>query len=323
MGNKLMNKIFDYIKSHFFTPGSLKELAVIRIVVVSVQLFFLLTATEYSLKANPGSNLEFQQWLTTIEDSEYKPTLILKIFLTPFGIDRPGFEFIEIIWWITVIAGFFSLLGFFTNYSLLLLSFGTTFLIGHFYSYQEYHHTESVLVIFLWILAFSRCGYLYSIDYLLKEKRRKEIFENNYYDEYARWPVKTMQIIFAIVYFSAGFEKITKGIDWMNGYTLAYGIVQDGLYRDLSLGIFLSSNIPLMIFLSMFTIIFELFFFIIIIKPKLTWIFLLLGAGFHLSVFILHGPPFIQYIILYIAFIEPIRQTIKSRSFFKLKLNTT
>src|SRR5690606_41032119 len=70
-------------------------------------------------------------------DSEYKPTLILKIFLTPFGIDRPGFEFIEIIWWITVIAGFFSLLGFFTNYSLLLLSFGTTFLIGHFYRSEE------------------------------------------------------------------------------------------------------------------------------------------------------------------------------------------
>lgn len=319
----MLIKLNQFLNKYFFSPGSLKDLALIRIVVVAVQLFFLLSSSDYSVKANPGSNLDFQQWLTTIEQSEFKPTLILKIFTIPLGIERPGFELIEIIWWVTLITALLSLSGFFTNISLAFLSFGTTFLIGHFYSYQEYHHTESVLVIFLWILTFSRCGYMYSFDYLMNKKRKDKMKTEKFYDVYARWPVLVMQWIFVLVYFSAGFEKITSGIEWMNGYTLSYNIAQDSLSRNIPLGLSVSSNIGLMILFSVSAVIFETFFFIIMIFPQITWIFIFTGAAFHTSVYVLHGPPFIQYVILYIVFIEPIRQTLKNKNFFKIKLKTS
>jgi hypothetical protein len=314
--------LIKLLHKYFFTPASLKELGIIRIVIVGIQLFFLLNILG-GIASNPGSNLDFQNWLTSIEANEFNPTLINTITLLPInGGERPGYELMQVIWWVSLIAAFCAFFGLFTNISLAFLAYGSTILISHFYSYQEYHHTETVLVIFLWILTFSRCGYVYSLDYLLRKKRSEIIKKENFYNIYARWPVRTMQWIFVIVYFSAGFEKITSGVDWMNGYTLAYGIVQDCLQRDISLGIWVSSNIGLMVLFSLTAVLFETFFFIIMIFPRLTWIFLLMGAAFHTSVYILHGPPFIHYIILYIVFLEPLRMAINNIKFFKLRLKT-
>ncbi|HSR17202.1 MAG TPA: DUF393 domain-containing protein, partial [Ignavibacteriaceae bacterium] len=59
------------------------------------------------------------------------------------------------------------------------------------------------------------------------------------------------------------------------------------------------------------TVIFELAFILIMLFPGITWLFLLGGALFHVSIYLVHAPPFLHWPILYIIFIEPLRYTLQ------------
>ena len=50
---------------------------------------------------------------------------------------------------------------------------------------------------------------------------------------FAAWPLRLIQILFALVYFDAGLSKLhASGLDWVNGYTLQYYLATDAIWTS-------------------------------------------------------------------------------------------
>lgn len=314
--NWLIKKINDYL----FEPEYISDLSIIRVVVVSVQLFFLILSV-FGIYFSNGANLDIQKWLVTLYPQEFKPIYALKILLSPFGWGvRPDIMFLHLIWLIALVSGFSSLLGIYKKFSLFAFAVTNTIMISHAYSYTEQHHPEAIIILFLWILVLGENSRTWSIDNLKKRIIRSQTkmkFEprNTYEtDIYSRWPIKLMQWLFVLVYLSAGLEKLKGGF---NSYTLMYYFVNDQYTNGGLLGIFFSKFPFLLQILAPVTIIFESSFILVMFFPRLTWVYVLLGSIFHTSIFIIQGPPFLHYLPLYIVFIEPLRNSLRKK--FKVK----
>ncbi|HSR17042.1 MAG TPA: hypothetical protein VLM39_03025, partial [Ignavibacteriaceae bacterium] len=254
-----MKKVFNKFHDHWFAGYYLKDLSLIRLVVVGVQLYFLLFMDV----------LTTQKLRSLINIEEYEPVWILKILLAPFGWGvRPDFLFLEAIWLGAVITGFLSLVGLYKRPILFLFAAFNTILFAHKYSYLEQHHTEAIVVIFLWILAFGDSSKSWSIDDLKKRiiislsKMKFEPRDKKELDQFARWPVTLMQWMFCLVYLSAGYEKVKGGF---NSYSLMGSFAQDGIAHQHDLGLLLSGYPDLLNILVPLTVIFEFAFILIML----------------------------------------------------------
>jgi len=125
---------------------------------------------------------------------------------------------------------------------------------------------------------------------------------------FASWPLLLIQCMFALIYFSATKHKLlTGGIDWVNGFTMQYYLIQDGLRWGKELGVFLGQHHILCVILSWFTIIFEGTFFLVLFFPALAILYVLLGFALHMGIYITMNAPFFQYLTIYIVFLPWIR----------------
>jgi hypothetical protein len=94
----------------------------------------------------------------------------------------------------------------------------------------------------------------------------------------------------------------------MNGYTLQSYIFHDAIRRDIPFGIWMAQQHTLCIFISIFTIFIELFFFVSIIIPRSTHFFLVSALLFQAGLFVVAGHGFFQHMILLtllLIFIDP------------------
>ena len=121
---------------------------------------------------------------------------------------------------------------------------------------------------------------------------------------FAKWPLLLIQWIFAIVYLDSGMSKLLKGgVNWMNGYTLQYYLWQDGLKWERPFGIWFAQQHALAVLSSWVAILFEVTFPIVLIFPKLVWLYIPLGASFHGGIYLAQKAPFLKYIPSYSVFI--------------------
>ena len=162
---------------------------------------------------------------------------------------------------------------------------------AYIYSFGEFHHPEALMMITLVILAMSPAGAALSVDDL--RRRRSNFFERGRFENFnifekkslfARWPLLLVQWIFALIYFSAFFSKISQaGFDWMNGYTLQYYLIQDGIRWGSDLGIWLGQHHTVVLLLSWISIIFEGTFILVLIFPRLAWFYIPAGVAFQVG----------------------------------------
>lgn len=135
--------------------------------------------------------------------------------LTPVHSDLP-WEFIFYAWRVFLLLSAVGLMTRFSMASVFLLSF---VLVAHA---QSFGYFTRMLMPLLWamgILSLSRAGDHFSLDALIR-KRRGLKPENLFSPEYA-WPIHLIRIVFCIVFFSAGFSKLTtSGIDWISSDTV-------------------------------------------------------------------------------------------------------
>jgi uncharacterized membrane protein YphA (DoxX/SURF4 family) len=214
--------------------------------------------------------------------------------------------------WVTVVAGVAALAGLLTRVSCFVFALGTWFFVAHRYSYADIHHPEALFAIFLMLLAFSPSGDSLSIDALIRRRRGRSASHAGAGPrtvETAAWPLKLAHVLLAMTYFSTGITKlIFGGPAWMNGYTLQAYLLGDALGRDLPLGLWLAQHHTLCVLLSIFTVFFELFFFLSLILPWTAYFFLVNGVLFQLGLFAAAGHPFFPHIVLLIllmAFGDP------------------
>ncbi len=84
----------------------------------------------------------------------------------------------------------------------------------------------------------------------------------------------------------------------MNGYTLRAFTFADAINRDFPLGIWLAQQHTLAILLSIFTVLFETFFFVSLILPWTAPLFFITGLFFQIGLFVTGGHDFFQHMVL-------------------------
>jgi predicted DCC family thiol-disulfide oxidoreductase YuxK len=284
-------------RKYWFRPTPVLYLALLRIIAVGAQLIMLLVEDVYNLRHFAG--------LASLPDSMYKPLPVLQLFLLPFGLDaRPSLGLLTVSYWITVVAGMGALLGLKSRFSLLIFAAGNTFLQAFAYSFGDLHHREALMMVTLWLLALSPAGGGLSLDSyvaswqssLRQGLRKKSIF--------AAWPILLVQNLLGLVYLDSALRKIyAGGADWVNGYTLQYYLYSDASRRGSAFGLWLAQQHTLACVLSWITILWEGTFFLVLIFPRLVWLYLPVGIALHAGMGLAGVAWFPQFIALYAAFI--------------------
>jgi hypothetical protein len=305
---------FAWWNNYWFNPAPFFDLAICRILIVGFQLIRFVNSNFW------GHLVEY----SNLPDFLYEPLPVLQLLLLPFGADyRPPLFYTGTVFGLTVFAGILGLFGFLTNFSLILFALGNIFIQAYLYSFRDFHHSEALVMISLIVIAISPSGNVLSIDDLrrrIKSNRDRENFETFDLKEenspFARWPLLVIQWIVAIIYLDSAVSKLLKsGLDWMNGYTLQYYLWQDGLIWDRSFGIWFAQQHTLAVLSSWVAILFELTFFLVLIFPKLVWLYIPMGISFHTGIYIAQKAPFIKYFPSYAVFIPwaAIAKSIASR----------
>jgi hypothetical protein len=294
-----MTDLIEAWNKTWFPKTSPVRLAACRIIVVGATLLFFRPSLEENLH------------LINLNEAFIQPQIIIvalaHILTTDF---LRSTLFIGLLYWVTIISGVTTLVGFWTRMSALLFSLGYLILIAHMYSYGTRHHTEAILAIFLLLLAFSPSGLCLSVDSYLKrlKDRNKRVPGSSGITaqvDNAYWPLLLTQILLSLLYLFAGLCKLhVGGLHWMNGYTLQTHLLQDAIRWQKPYGFWLAQQHELAIALSLITVIFECFFFLAVIWRTARPFILLAGVGFHTCIFMTMSAPFFQLLALYAVFID-------------------
>ena len=217
-----------------------------------------------------------------------------EVLFTPSGLTA--------VYWVSMTAGLLAVIGLFTRPALFVYALCYAFFVSHAYSYADVHHREALYVLFVLALSLSPAGDRLSIDALLRGRRaRRTDAQAAPVDrtDLAMWPLRLLHVLLAMTYFSTGITKLLSGgIRWINGYTLQNDIFSDAINRGIPLGIWLSHQHTLCIFLSIGTILFETFFFVSLFLPRLAPYFFAGGLLFHLGLLVTSGHPFFEHMLL-------------------------
>ena len=160
------------------------------------------------------------------------------------------------------------------------------------------------MIVTLWLLVLAPAGRVLSLDSYFATRnspfgrrlQKKSIF--------AAWPLLLIQNLLGLVYLDAALRKLyAGGLDWVNGYTLQYYLYSDASERGSEFGLWLARQHTMACILSWITILWEGTFFLLLIFPRLVWLYLPLGIGLHVGMAMAGVASFPQFMALYAAFI--------------------
>jgi hypothetical protein len=298
-----MSRLVTTWNRYWFRPAPLLDLAIARIVATSVQLFLLLFVRD---------RIDRALRLASLPDVFFKPLPALRLVADLLGLSpRLVPDEIVFVAWVTIACGLLGMVGLMTNVSLLVFTMGNLLLNAFVYSFGEFHHTEGIMMLTLLILCLSPCGRVFSVDSVVVDFIRRRIGRRK--DDtpilarmsvYARWPGLLVAWLYGLIYLSAAAAKISRGgLDWMNGYTLQFNLLDSGVRSVTPLGVWLGQQHHLLILLSWVVIVFESTFWIVPLVPRLTWVYVPLGISLHLGILLAMGPDFYEFFALYAAII--------------------
>jgi hypothetical protein len=288
----------------WFSPAPVLDLAILRILFVGFQVFWLLPL--------PFTHDTLGQLArhAAMPAEAWTPLPVLQLLMLPFGGGRPSLEFLHVVWAVSLLAGVLGLIGLFTNVALIVFAAGNVLLQAFAYSFvHDVHHREAAMMIALTALALSPCAKVLAIDAWRQRRARgaarptlDQVLAMK--DPMARWPIKLIHLIFVLMYISAVYAKLwAGGLDWANGYTLQYNLATDGMRWGSDFSVWLSQFHWLAVFASWSVLIFQGTFWMTLLFPKLKWIYVPIGMAFHVGIYVTLRAPFWQWMVLYAVFI--------------------
>ena len=290
----------------WFQDAPYFDLAVLRVGAVGLQCFLLLSKIF-------GEMI----YVVGLPTDLYAPLPLMRIFMLPWGWGaRPEAQAMMVIFWVTMASGLTSFVGFRTTLSLWVFALGNLFVQAYIYSFHDFHHPEAIMMIGLLALALGPSGRVLSVDSWIRNRSVHEgasVAVLYYVGRYARWPIKFLQCYFPLMYLSAVACKMaTSSLTWANGYTLQYYFIHDNLRKGggLALAMWASQFHDALAVIQVVVLVFQVTFFLIVFFPRLRWIYLPLGIGFHLANYWILEADFPQWILFYAVYI-PWAQVVK------------
>lgn len=280
---------------YWFRPRPLVDLAVCRMLWVGFQLYWHLFIVHVNVSRLGG-----------MPAGQYNPQFAVRLLMQPFGgsATPPTPETAAMIWWATLGAGLLAFAGVATNVSLAGFAVGTIFLQALIYSFGDFHHPEAVVAIGLALLAFSPAGGALSVDAWYRFRRSAGSAAPPAMSAFAGWPLLVIQWVLGLIYLSGGVSKLTvAGWQWLNGHTMQYYLLQDGLRWERPLGIWLGQQFWAAWLLSFATLAFETGFILVMLRPWLARLFLPVGALFHVGIFVTMHARFFSFPMMYAAWV--------------------
>jgi hypothetical protein len=294
---QVMRTIAERWRNYWFGEGSYFDLALLRIGATGLQCYLLLSNGFGRLLS-----------VNALPDEMFRAIPMLQVLMLPLGLDsRPDPDSMVILFWFVLAFGIASLLGILTNVSLALFAIGYMFLQSYIYSFGDMHHPEAIMAIALLALAFSPSGKVLSLDALVGDRVRsgaRTVGLLHYAGTYAFWPIAFLRWFFPLMYLSAVVAKVSRsGLEWANGFTLQYALIQDGYRHDSELAIWLSQFHEFIKVTEWLVLLFQATFFLILFFPRLKWIYLPVGICFHLGIWFTMKAPFPQWLLFYAVYI--------------------
>ena len=119
------------------------------------------------------------------------------------------------------------------------------------------------------------------------------------------WPLSLIKITVALMYFSAGVQKLRRcGLRWCDGRTLQAYLVDHYLWGDTRLALKLAHQLRLCSFLSSMILFFELTFWVVLMLPQLTVVYVVAGIAFHIGTALTMRINYLKYLSpIYVVFV--------------------
>jgi uncharacterized membrane protein YphA (DoxX/SURF4 family) len=284
MSTPVAKRLVDRWNAYWFPRSTTLHLAICRIVAVVAQLLWFPPPLDEHLNLI-RKNTEFVD-----------PQVLIRAIAAV--VPRDVFFTVSTftaLYWLMIIVGIAALIGLFTRVSLFLFALTIWVFVAHLYSYADVHHEATVFGIFLMSLAFAPSGDRLSLDALIRRRRSSGAVRT----DLAMWPLKLAHVLLALTYFSTGISKlVVGGLRWMNGYTLQDYTLNDAISRDIPLGIWLGQQHGLAVLLSIYTVVFELTFFLSLVFPRTAPFFFLAGLFFQIGLYLTAGHDFFPHMVL-------------------------
>jgi uncharacterized membrane protein YphA (DoxX/SURF4 family) len=272
-----MLKYFYIFEKYLFSPRISTELGFARAV-------FLLLFYWY----HRGGQFQFQPGIEA--QDFWEPISFFKLF----DLKAPSMELLQNLSFIWKFAIVCAALGFMTRFHVLVTVVLSLYLFGIGMNYGKIDHPQTMPLVVMMILAFSRSGDGFSIDSLIN--RASGLKRLKLSPSYG-WPFRLIQIYIVWVYFSAGFQKLrVSGLEWVFSDNLQSILLRAGQES----GAWFATYPNLCILLALMTIIVEFGAPLALLGGFITAFFVLGFIGLHLGTFWLMGND-----AAFIAFIFP------------------
>jgi len=211
----------------------------------------------------------------------YKPIIWLKVIGIPFP-NRNFVYLIGTLWLVSIIAVI-------VNYRAVLCSFISIILFvlvqSWIYSFEKFDHGYVTLTFVLMLMPF-----------LLEESNKKKVI-------FSSWSLVLIQICIAMPYTLSGLEKLfISGMSWLNpGNIITYL-----KFHETSISKIIIQYPVLCMLISLFTLLLQLSFILILFFPRYKWVWLIGGVLFHTGTLLVMeiGHPFNPWIVVYVCFVD-------------------
>ena len=277
-----MSHVITSWDHYWFTPESALRLGICRAMFYSL-LFALYLFTDWS----GWREVDRIFWMP---DTPYN----LLYFIVPYlGV-------IGVVWKASLLT---SALGLFTRVSTAVAFLGGAILLATPHQFGKLHHDDALLVLVLGILAFSQCGHAFSLDSFLNKRDEPE--SSGAY----RWPIRAVWLCMSVIFFSAGFIKaVPNGIgyvfsDTMGIYLARQFLGQSSVDPILPYATFIYASPVASRLLAAATIGIELFFPVVLVSLWARRLFVPAAFVGQIVIYLIMGPPFIEFWICYLFFI--------------------
>ena len=185
------------------------------------------------------------------------------------------------------------------------------YLLGLPNNFGKIYLNETIVVLCFGIMALSRCGDAYSIDRLIWKSRQRSnlsVQRPRMSGEYT-WPVRTVWLMFALIFFAAGVAKLRlSGLEWIFSDHLAISLVEAPYHIHnvdplVPWGLFLAQHVWLTRLLAAGTIILEVSYPVTLFSHRVRWVIVPSVFLMLVGIRLLLGPTFDHYLICHLFWV--------------------